>query len=57
MGQAAVAALSENSRINLKIWLVIKVHKTLLKASLNAQADAFKAKGQEMFPLATYWTE
>jgi len=56
MGQAAVVALTENSRGTLTVWITIKVHKTLIKAGLEAQAAAFKVKGLEIFPLATYWT-
>ena len=56
-GTAAVAALTDTPIINVKVWEVIKVHQTLLKAGLQAQADAFKQKGKELFPLATYWAE
>lgn len=45
MGQAAVVALTENSRGTLTVWITIKVHKTLIKAGLEAQAAAFKVKG------------
>jgi len=44
-GQAAVEALASNPKATLRIWNIIKTHKTLLKAGLNAQAAAFKAKG------------
>jgi len=32
------------------------MHQTLVKAGLAPQAEAFKVKGKEVFPLATYWT-